>query len=174
MKLHRKAIWNKAIDSVQFLDLRIRWPLLSLKRLDSSLWLRTPRLIKIRDSLDKATNSDHDLLQETIGDAFFWALGAYEIIRTLDQRCRSKHAGTALEAHFRDTKHFLERVRVPLAKLEPSRRHGVSDFSYARAVLARGKGYAWGVSNGTNILFTEASDRVVSTLTDYRLRAGPP
>ena len=171
MNVSRKASWNRAINAVQSLELNIRWPLLSLKRLDAELWERTPRLIRIREK-ESISDADHLLLQRTVGDAFFWVLGAYEMVRTLDQRCKAKHAGTTRAAHFNDVKLQVERVRMPLAKLEPARRHRSFDRSFASAVLSRGKGYCWRVADGHDIPFTTLSDQVLSSLLAYRSPEG--
>ena len=167
MKTHRRAMWNKAIESVVSIEPNIRYPLLSLKRLDAEIWARTPRLISIREHMDQMSNDEHTFLQKVIGDAFFWALGAYEITRTLDQRCKVKHAGSAISGHFQDLKHTLELVRVPLAKIEAPRR-SPDGYSYAKAFLLKEKGYGWGVSPGNRIVFTEMSDKMVTVLTSYQ------
>lgn len=173
VKVSRKSSWNRAINAVQVLEPNIRWPLLSLKRLDAELWKRTPRLIRIREK-KSITEAEHALLQETIGDAFFWVLGAYEMIRTLDRRCKTMHSGSAIALHFSEAKRQLERVRVPLAKLEPARRHKDSDHSFALAVLARGKGYCWRVADGNDIAFTWLSDQALHTLASYHKSGGAP
>ena len=45
-----------------------------------------------------------------------WVFGAYEIIRTLDQRISKAHP---CKDQVKNLKRHLERVRMPLAKLEP-------------------------------------------------------
>lgn len=161
---NRKAKWNLAIRSVHQLDPHVRYPLLSLKRLDARLWKATPRLMRISENTDNYDSKENDFVQTFIGDAFFWALGSYEIVRTLDQRCRIAHRDSKLSNHFTTLKHQLERIRMPLAKLEPAKRYKSTDYEFSRAFLMRNKGYGWGVAKGIRIPFMETSDQVILIL----------
>jgi len=59
--------------------------------------------------------------------SYLWVLGAYEIIRTLAQK--TQHA-----LHIKTRDEFA-RLRIPLAKLEPSKKHASSDFAFPEPVF---------------------------------------
>jgi hypothetical protein len=104
-------------------------------------------------------NSDQDDLAqsldltERVTRSYLWVLGAYELVRSIDQRCRndpslvSAHVVTLIS----DTKTQFERVRVPLAKYEPARKFSTTDSTVAFPAIDRAKGVAWSVAAGTII-----------------------
>lgn len=91
--------------------------------------------------------------------AHLWVLGAYELVRMMSQRLRENEelAQTDSILKVNETKKLFERVRVPMAKLEPSKRHGKSDFDVAYAGMGP-RGLGWKVSADTIIYQEELSD----------------
>lgn len=91
--------------------------------------------------------------------AHLWVLGAYELVRMLSQRVREDPSLTTDKAieTIHDTKRLFERVRIPLAKLEPSRRNTLTDFPAAYAGVGV-DGLAWKVADGVIISQRQLSD----------------
>lgn len=79
--------------------------------------------------------------------AHLWVLGAYELVRMISQRVREDESLTtdaSIEIIHNSKKQF-ERVRIPLAKLEASKRNK-SDFNIAFAGIGP-DGLAWKVAD---------------------------
>jgi len=98
--------------------------------------------------------------------SLLWLLGAYELIRTLSQRLREKPGARALEAvrALVPVKLTLERLRMPLAKLEKARRGEESDFSMAFPVLDGAKGMGWVISPTGHIPRRKVADDLLEGL----------
>jgi hypothetical protein len=81
-------------------------------------------------------------LTERFTQSCLWVLGAYELIRSIDEKCRnslgivSANVATLVSA----AKTQFERVGVPLAKYEAARKFSATD---------RANGIAWHVAPGT-------------------------
>lgn len=78
--------------------------------------------------------------------SYLWVLGAYEIVRSLHQRTHA--AGLAVmtaeqKKIVRDVKQKFERIRLPLAKFEPARRHRTTDSGIAFPVIHEQLGISW-------------------------------
>lgn len=103
--------------------------------------------------------------------AHLWVLGAYELVRMISERVRKDPSLTtdvAIEK-IHETKRQLERVRVPLAKLEPSRRNALTDFPVAYAGISS-EGLAWKVAEGVVITQRQLSDLLWEMFTYIRPR----
>lgn len=96
-----------------------------------------------------------------------WVLGAYEVIRTLDQRVGERPGVLTrrLAQRVKRTKKAFERVRIPLAKLEPARAHSATDFRLARPAMHRQLGISWRVAERMFVPRRRLSDRLLSLLT---------
>lgn len=55
----------------------------------------------------------------------FWVLGAYELVRTIERQLRPAPGEQSSDIHVAavELKRRFERLRIPLAKYEPARRH---------------------------------------------------
>ncbi len=93
--------------------------------------------------------------------AHLWVLGAYELVRMISQRLRENEGLATNESNNEviKTKKLFERVRIPMAKLEPSRRHRKTDFEVAYAGMGV-KGLGWRVSPDTIIYQEELSEQL--------------
>jgi hypothetical protein len=93
-----------------------------------------------------------------------WVLGAYELVRTLDQRAQEQPTvvSSELRERIRDTKHLFARLRMPLAKMEPSRAHRATDFRIAYPMLHDELGISWQVAPDIFISRRELSDALLS------------
>jgi len=84
-----------------------------------------------------------------------WVLGAYEIIRTLDQRLHYKCTSVS------QAKERFERVRIPLAKLEPARKYKDEDFGVATPIQHNTDGVGWLVNRTHFITRRSLADSVL-------------
>lgn len=73
--------------------------------------------------LPASNDSDSEIISAThkMFESYLWVLSAYEVIRTLSQKADENEElfGATVNKKIRETKHKLEEVRIPLAKLEP-------------------------------------------------------
>jgi hypothetical protein len=88
-------------------------------------------------------------LTERVTQSYLWVLGAYEMIRAIEQRCR-KNRPSGITDDIADaaaeTKKAFERVRVPLAKYEAARRFSATDSTVVLPAIDASHGIAWRVS----------------------------
>ena len=98
--------------------------------------------------------------------SYLWVLGAYEIVRTVAQKSREHPVPWPAECHreLARLKADFERLRVPLAKLEPARRHKETDSGIAFPAIHRSKGFAWQVSRDVYISRKDLADALLSFL----------
>jgi hypothetical protein len=101
--------------------------------------------------------------------SYLWVLGAYEIVRTLDQRTREASAGTPspVAERITATKHLFERVRIPLAKFKAARRNP-NDSPIAYPAVSPVHGIAWLVADNSFISRRQLSDAFLALLSDLR------
>lgn len=108
------------------------------------------------------------LLNRVMSDSQLWVLGAYEAIRTVSQRADIEaQAGSFQKAEaekIRTVKHYFERVRVPLAKMEPSKRHKDTDSKIAYPTLLKEHGVAWMLNEEFIVSRLELSNAFLSLL----------
>lgn len=101
-----------------------------------------------------------------IYQSYLWVLSAYELIRTVDQACSKDNTiyGAALSQEIKDYKHEIERLRVPLAKVEPAKRHKSTDFAMAYPLWINDREVAWQVSATNTISRKRLSDGLLTLL----------
>ena len=139
-----------------------------LGRVDCEL-IRDDRRFTQLPEAERSSVHESTLLTDRFTLSYLWVLGAYELIRTLDQRRRTNPGVISEPFSTRITglKHSMERLRIPLAKMEPSRRYP-SDSPIAYPALSRDFGIAWHVAANTFISRRELSDSLLSILTDMK------
>src|SRR3954452_25483149 len=103
--------------------------------------------------------------------SYFWMLAAYELVRTLDQRWRTGATTLPDEFGSRVTalKRRMERLRIPLAKMETTRRFP-TDSPIAYPTIRRDFGIAWHIAQDTYITRRELSDQLLDFLVDLKKR----
>ncbi|MCW8833426.1 MAG: hypothetical protein OQK09_13755 [Colwellia sp.] len=91
--------------------------------------------------------------------AHLWVLGAYELVRMIAQRLweDETQASTKSREKVIEVKKIFERLRMPMAKLEASKRNKKTDFDIAYAGMGE-KGLGWRVSPEVVIYQEELSD----------------
>lgn len=133
-----------------------------LGRLDIDLIERDAALVgtsKTNISLEIASME----LSEVITLSHLWVLGAYELVRALNQQVNASIDGYSKVQKdlVLSTKHNFERIRMPLAKLEPASKWKSTDFSIAYPVLNASMGTAWHIANETVVTRRELSDKLL-------------
>jgi hypothetical protein len=97
--------------------------------------------------------------------SYLWVLGGYEVVRTICQRIKEKRDGVPDEvaAKFEELKKEFNRLRVPLAKMEPASAHRNTDSHFAYPAINT-KGIAWQVSQDVFITRRDLADRLLEAL----------
>ncbi|TNE99365.1 MAG: hypothetical protein EP322_03370 [Bacteroidetes bacterium] len=132
------------------------------------------RGIRYRDIFDEDGTPKEDshgilLVERYQIKAHLWVLGAYEVIRMLSQRVREDSTLTsdaAIKA-IQSTKKLFERVRIPIAKLEASKRHQKTDYQVALPGMGP-NGIAWKVSDDVIISQEALSDKFHKMMTTIK------
>lgn len=135
-----------------------------LGRLDVRLIDYEDRFNKV--FIEKPTINDSLQLTDCFTYSYLWVLGAYEIIRTMDQRC-SKNANLLdvnLNTKIKDMKYKFTRIRIPLAKMEPANWHKDTDSQIAYPALNSDLGISWRISEKEYIARRELSDNFLSLI----------
>lgn len=111
--------WRRASNEVLLLKPEAAGATSMLGRIDAALQQSDAKYLQWRLDLGHLTSSQWEELHDSMATAHLWVLGAYELIRTLDEllRSRSDAASRELRQKSLAVKRQFERVRVPLAKL---------------------------------------------------------
>jgi hypothetical protein len=96
-----------------------------------------------------------------------WILGAYEVVRTLDQRARNRSLfDSQNRERIQSLKRRINRLRVPLAKLEPAGSNP-DDDPVPLPAYSEDHGVAWKLQDDLYLSRRELADsflQVLSTL----------
>jgi uncharacterized protein (DUF2461 family) len=118
-------------------------------------------------------SSSHEstLLTDRFTLSYFWVLAAYELVRRLDQRWRTRAITMPEEFGSRVAalRRRMERLRIPLAKMETARRFP-TDSAMAYPTISRDFGVAWHVAQDTYITRRELSNQLLDFLADLKKR----
>ena len=111
------------------------------------------------------------LLTDRVTLSYFWVLASYELVRTLDQRWRTGATTLPVELGSRVAalKRRMERLRIPLARMETARRFP-TDSTIAYPTISRDFGVAWHIAQDTYITRRELSDQLLDFLADLKKR----
>lgn len=98
--------------------------------------------------------------------SYLWVLGSYELVRSICQRIKESRAGCPDEVanSFGELKKEFNRLRIPLAKMEPASAHVNTDSHIAYPMLHTQKGIAWQVAQNVFITRRDLADRLLATL----------
>jgi hypothetical protein len=142
-----------------------------LGRLDISLMAEDREFVadfeKNRESLEENIK-----LNVRFTTSYLWVLGAYELVRTICQRQEEQKPDQPeqLAKDFRELKKTFNRIRVPLAKMEPASAHKTTDSHIAYPALHRAKGIAWQVSDADFINRDDLADQLLAKLEGMQAR----
>jgi len=110
------------------------------------------------------TVEENYLLDKLISLSRLWVLGAYEDLRTSHTFALEK-ARISTDEKFRvkaerikNVKIIFERIRIPLAKHEPSKRHRETDSQLALPVIDKSLGLAWKINDNLVLSRRELAD----------------
>jgi hypothetical protein len=164
----RLTRWTKVSHFLPITDIWLTSFLQGAGWLDIDLLGQLPVIEEIykRQQLTPTPVTDAEIIRfnSHIYQNFLWVLAAYEFIRTLDQACdRATGIPLTRKKSIKVLKHKMERIRMPLAKLEPANRYP-ADFRVALPTWQPGKGVGWFVDQTVLILRVDLSDAMLSTL----------
>ena len=85
--------------------------------------------------------------------SYLWVLGAYEIARAVSQYSASNPDlfSESDKPRITGMKRDIARLRIPLAKFEPARKHRKTDYAFPMPGMSKDQGTVWAVSNNTVI-----------------------
>lgn len=160
--------WILGSRALLFIEEALVFTVQELGRIDAQLYERDKRYRQIRVS-NNGTEEEWRQVSESLALGYLWALGSYEVIRTLDQRFREGGARWEhLRSFSRPVKHQLERVRIPLAKLEAPKSKNSPGRTIAHPALTAMHGLGWVLSPDEVVARTELSDHFLSFLEHVR------
>jgi hypothetical protein len=98
---------------------------------------------------EQGTIEESVMLTERFMLSSLWVMGAYELVRTLDER--HKNDDIFIVGEVAEDVHTLKigmaRLRMPLAKMAPATKHKATDYPIPRPYIMPGYGVAWRVSD---------------------------
>jgi hypothetical protein len=160
--------WKRASFALLQVEPFLTQTLQQLGRIDASLYQKDIRFREIRTREDAGPGEWDDLVESTTL-AYLWVLGAYEVVRTIDQRCRELRLQSIAQCSSSSiVKHSFERVRIPLAKLEPANRHKASDTGFAYPTLNSTHGIGWKVADEVVISRGALSSELLEFLESFK------
>lgn len=103
--------------------------------------------------------------------SYLWVLGAYELVRAVNQRLvdNSGLFDEELKTNVNEVKLLFERLRIPLAKFEPSRRHRDTDDYIAYPIIHREIGVSWQLSQTVYMSRSELSEKLLDLLEKIKI-----
>lgn len=113
------------------------------------------------------TPTEAELLDsnEHVTLSYLWVLGAFELIRTLEEKHRKERTSPKeLRRALKATLEFLSEIRVPLAKMVPDKRHWKCGWPVAFPVFVQGIGVGWRLSSTAWVSRHELGDAVLHCL----------
>jgi hypothetical protein len=145
---------SKIFASYPFIDITIQ----GLGKLDAKLIIEDENIVKRKEPSNPFGDvSEHFTLSN------LWVLGAYEVIRTLDQRA-DKYANffPEFKVEIKELKFKFARLRMPLAKFEPERHFTKTDSDVAYPGFHLELGASWQLAENAWINRRTLSDGMLS------------
>ena len=153
----RNARWVNASHKLATFDHFIVVTVQGLGKLDSKLLKEDEMLVQ-----QNTSSSPFGGMSDHITISYLWVLGAYEIIRSLEQRAREESDFLPEQKEsLQKLKWRFERLRIPLAKFEAAKKHFDTDSHIAYPGVNTELGIAWQVSQDTWITRRELSDSML-------------
>ena len=153
--------WVQASHAVARIEPFMTLTIQGLGKIDSELFEKDQRHHEMLNENSPTSQEGVDLT-DSITLSYLWILGAYEVVRTLNQRFREKPAQTETRyLKSQELKKLFERIRIPLAKFEPSSRHKKTDFKIAYPALNSTHGIAWQVAGNHFISRDELAEALI-------------
>jgi hypothetical protein len=168
MNNQRLKKWIEASIGLSHIEPFMMPVLQGLGSLDCQLIQQDERFLRLPEN-QRATIHEATMLTERFTLSYLWVLGIYELIRTLDQKCHANKnlLDEPLCKRIHTLKHQIERLRIPLAKMEPAKR-SPKDSSIAYPAISRDHGIAWQIAANVFISRREISDAMLQLGCDIR------
>lgn len=169
----RQQRWVAAASAAAAFDKSMVALVQGLGRFDCHLIREDARFAALNQEESSSTRESM-LLADRCTLSYFWVLAAYELVRTLDQRWRIGATSMPDEfaARIATLRRRMERLRVPLLKMETPRRFP-TDGSMAYPTVSRDFGVAWHIAEDMYITRREISDQLLGFLADLKERHAP-
>jgi hypothetical protein len=165
LDLSRNKRWGDVSHKFNDLNIYTAVTIQGLGRLDSKLIVEDEILIKT----GKPKNPFGDL-SEHITLSYLWVLGAYELVRSLTQKAKNdNNFFPSFKESLSKLKSEFERIRIPLAKFEPAKKHSDTDNYFAYPVVFIGAGIGWKTSEQFGISRRDLSDKMISLLEEMKI-----
>ena len=162
--IDRYTKWVNISHGLAVFDVFMVITVQGLGKLDSKLLKEDQMLIQ-----QGATSSPVGDVSDHVTLSYLWVLGAYEIIRSLDQRARVDTGFfPQSREHLQKLKWQFERLRIPLAKFEPARKHSDTDSHIAYPAINTALGVTWQVSENDWIARRDLSDSMLNFFESLR------
>ncbi len=156
----RMSRWLATLYILDKIDTDISILVKQLAKLDNKL-IEWSKKHDPESRIEKGTLDD---FEEYLTISYLWVLGAYEIIRTIYQRCENQNIfRQEIINQIKDVKDYFTRIRVPLAKLEPAKKYKNTDHSIAFPHNTK-FGLGWLIGNNRCILRINLSDKFLELL----------
>lgn len=167
MDFERFDRWSFGSRHVKRIGDDIQSIILMLGRLDSKLITTDREILKIlpQDPNDPKMIQIAIDIGEHLTLSYLWVLGTYELVRTLENRCRQqpKIFGEEINKKIKNLKEYFNRLRVPLAKLVPEGKHASTDYHIAFPAIGK-EGVGWRISSDTIIYRQRLSNKLLKLL----------
>lgn len=142
--------WIKASVAAGKFEVFMMPAVQSLGKLDVVLSEQSNRLVQ-RFPAEGETMEFSLEMNDHMTLAYLWVLGAYEILRSIAQRLSTQ------PQRFKEAKASFERIRIPLAKYEPAKKHASTDSAVAYPIFHFQHGVGWQVNQSTVFTRSELS-----------------
>jgi hypothetical protein len=120
--------------------------------------------------INKKLENDLSVFDVVNIQSYLWVLGVYELFRMIDQKIKENPeiANENASKQINKAKTEFSRIRVPLAKLEPSNRFRNSDYAIPQ-LGANDEQLGWKINDNDIIYYRPLSDLAISTFDGLRL-----
>lgn len=134
-----------------------------LGRLDIALSADDEQFLALTDSERSSIDESVSLTdRQTLSQ--LWVLGAYELVRSIDQGIRTRERLAHVPGEqIKELKRRISRLRVPLAKYEPASRHKSTDIAFALPGFTD-SGLSWQTATDLVVSRRELADALLQAL----------
>ncbi len=167
--MNRHELWIAASAAAGRIEPFMMVVIQGLGRLDISLTDADQSFLRL-SAADRESLFQSFALNERFTLSYLWVLGGYELVRTVCQRLTEAPHLVSPEVNraFVELKRKFNRLRIPLAKMEPAGSHKSTDSHIAYPALNLDHGIAWQVAADVYITRQELSDALLNTLQTLR------
>jgi hypothetical protein len=119
--------------------------------------------------IDKTLDNDISVYSYVNIQSYLWVLGVYELFRMFDQRLRENQetADEEVLMAVNAAKGIFSRIRVPLAKLEPSNKFKNQDYSVPK-IGGNDIQIGWSINDNEIIWYRDLSNLALDTFGKIR------